>query len=380
MRGRVIKRKGSKRWTIVLDIGRDQSTGKRQQQWLSVPGTKKDAEKKLAELMHQLDTGAFVRPGKTTLTDFLTKWLTDYRPHISPRGFERYEGIIKSHIIPALGNVKLTQLRPEQIQRYYTNEGQKLSARTVRYHHAVLHVALKTAVKWGLLTRNPADAVTPPRGQRTIMPTWDDGEVNQFLETAKTSSYYELFYLALFTGMRRSELLGLRWRDLDLDLGQVSVSQSLHRLKNGSFIVSEPKTAAGRRTIALTPSTTLTFKEYYAKQKLHWSLFGIALLPDDLVFRRADNKPLRPNTITRAWEVTAARAGVRVIRLHDARHTHASLMLKAHVPPKIVQERLGHAGIQITLDTYSHVTPGLQEAAAERFDEIVLHKVSADKK
>lgn len=374
MRGHIVKRYKNS-YTIVLSLGIDPATGKKKQQWVSVKGTKKEAEKRLADLLHQLDTGTFMKPSKTTLGEFLERWLEDYRPNLSPRGFERYEGIIRGHLIPGLGSITLTQLRPEHLQKHYTakqNDG--LSARTVRYHHAVLHVALKTAVQWGLLARNPADAVSPPRARRTEMQTWNEDDITHFLEVAKDSRYYTLFYTALFTGMRRSELLGLKWGDVDFMLSQIYVSRSLHHLKDGSYIFTEPKSAKSRRTIALPPSATLLLKEHQEKQQLERAMLGIPLTDSDLVFSTVEGKPLRPNTITRAWTMLATHAGLKVIRLHDARHTHASIMLKQGIHPKIVQERLGHASIQMTLDTYSHVAPGLQEAAANRFDELVSRR------
>ncbi len=373
MRGHIIKRyKGS--YTIVLNLGIDPSTAKRMQQWVSVKGTKKEAEKRLSDLLHQLDTGTFMKPGKTTLAEYLERWLKDYaKPNLTPRSFERYESIIRVHLIPTLGGVPLTQLRPEHLQRNYTaklNEG--LSARSVRYYHVVLHVALKTAVQWGLLSRNPADAVTTPRVRRTEMQTWDEDEMARFLEAAGDTPYHALFYTALFTGMRRSELLALRWQDVDLMLGQVYVNRSLHHLKDGSYVFTEPKSTKSRRTIALPPSATLLLKEHQEKQGLERTMLGKPLTDGDLVFSHPEGKSFRPNTVSRAWAMLAARCGLKVIRFHDARHTHASLMLKQGVHPKIVQERLGHATIAITLDTYSHVAPGLQEAAAARFDNLVL--------
>jgi len=369
MRGHIVKRyKGS--YTIVLNLGIDPQ-GRRKQQWLSVKGTKKEAERRLSELLHQLDTGTFMKPGKTTLAEYLERWLKDYaKPNLSPRGFERYASIIRKHIIPDMGSITLTQLRSEHLQKLYAaklNSG--LSALTVRYIHVVIHKALQTAIKWGLVSRNVADGVDVPRARRSEMQTWNEGDITLFLEAAKTTPYYALFYTALYTGMRRSELLGLKWNDVDLILGEVSVTRSLHHLRDGSYIFTEPKSAKSRRTIALPPSAILTLREHHEKQKLERVMLGIPLTDDDLVFSQFDGKPLRPNTITRAWTMLAARCGVKVIRLHDARHTHASLMLKQGIHPKIVQERLGHATIAITLDTYSHVAPGLQEAAAKRFDE-----------
>jgi integrase len=373
MRGHICKR-GKNSYSIKISLGKDATTGKYKSQWVSIKGTKKDAEKRLAELLHQLDNGTFMKPGKTTLAEYLERWLQDYvKPNLSPRGFERYQGIIAKHLIPDFGSMTLTQLKPEHLQKHYTarlNGG--LSARTIRYHHAVIHKALQTAVKWGLVGRNVADGVDVPRIHPNEMQTWDEDDVTSFLEVAKGSPYYALFYTALFTGMRRSELLALRWQDIDFIFSQIYVNRSLHHLKDGSYVFTEPKSARSRRTIALSPLAILALKEHREKQALERAMLGIPLKDDDLVFSTLEGKPLRPNTITRSWTMLAPRAGVKVIRLHDARHTHASLMLKQGIHPKIVQERLGHASIQMTLDTYSHVAPGLQQAAAESFDKMVL--------
>jgi len=370
MRGHITKR-GKDSYSIVISLGKDSATRKYKYQWVTIKGTKKDAEKRLAELLHQLDTGAMVKPGKTTLAEYLNRWLVDYaKPNLSPRGFERYESIVRVHLAPSLGSILLTQLRPEHLQKHYTaklNNG--LRARTVRYHHVVLHKALQTALKWGLVSRNVADGVDIPRARRGEMQTWDEGEMSHFLEVAKDSQYYALFYTALFTGMRRSELLALRWQDIDFIYSQIYVSRGLHHLKDGSYIFTPPKSERGRRTIALPPSAFMVINEYRKSKEAERLLLGIPLADDDLMFSTIEGLPLRPNTVSRAWAMLAARCGVKVIRFHDARHTHASLMLKQGIHPKIVQERLGHSTIAITLDTYSHVAPGLQEAAAQSFDE-----------
>jgi integrase len=165
----------------------------------------------------QPDMGTFMKPNKTTVGEYLERWLKGYaKPNLSPRGFERYESIVRVHLTPSLGNIPLTQLKPEHIQKHYTVKlDHGLSLRSVRYHHVVLHKELQTALKWGLVTRNTADGVDMPRVRHTEMQTWDEYEVTRFLETAKDSHYYALFHTALFTGMRRSELLALQWRDID---------------------------------------------------------------------------------------------------------------------------------------------------------------------
>jgi len=377
MRGH-IKKRYKNSYTIVLNLGRDPGTGKPKQQWISVKGPKKDAEKRLAELLHQLDTGTFMKPSKTTLGEFLERWLKDYaQPNLAPRTVEGYESIIRQHLIPALGSILLTQLKPEHLQRYYSEKLSNgrcdgnggLSPRSVRYHHVTLHIVLRTALKWGLISRNPADAVDPPQYQRAEMHVMDEDAIHTFLKAVKPTPYYPVFYLALFTGMRRSELLALRWCDVDLLMGQISVSRSLHHLHDKSLIFRAPKTAKGRRTIALPPSAILVLKEHREKQAQIRLILGTRLEESDLVFSLPGGRPLLPDTVSHAWTRLAQCSGMKGIRLHDARHSHASLMLKQGIHPKIVQERLGHASIQITLDTYSHVAPGLQEAAAVRFDE-----------
>ncbi|MBI4186692.1 MAG: site-specific integrase [Chloroflexi bacterium] len=263
-------------------------------------------------------------------------------------------------------------LKPEHLQRLYTaklNSG--LAARTVRYQHVILHKALETAMKWGLVARNVADGVDVPRARRTEIQTWDESEVACFLEAAKGSPYYALFYTNLFTGMRRNELLALRWQDIDFLYGQISVSRGLHHLADGSYVFTQPKSVKSGRTIALTPSTSLLLQEHKAKKEFDHRMIGIPSQDSDLVFSTPDGKPLRPNTVSRAWTTLAARCGVKVVSFHAGRHTHASLLLRQNVHPKIVQERLGHSSIAVTLDTYSHVAPGLQEAAAQKFDDII---------
>lgn len=247
-----------------------------------------------------------------------------------------------------------------------------LSRTTVSHHHTCLHRALKMALEWGLISRNPADAITPPRPQRSEMRTMNEDELHTFLGAAKATPYYALFYRALFTGMRRSELLALRWCDVDLLSCQAYVTRSLHHLRNGEIVLRTPKSAKGRRMVSLSPSAALLLQEHKNKQAAQRAMLGVSLKDDDLVFSNPEGKPLLPDTVSHAWVKIVKRAGLEGVRLHDARHSHASLMLKQGVHPKVVQERLGHATISTTLDLYSHVAPGLQEAAAAGFDKMVL--------
>ena len=379
MRGHIEKR-GKDSYSIKVSLGKDATTGKYKYQWTTVKGTKKEAEKRLSELLHQLDNGTFMKPGKMTVGEHLDQWLKDYRPSIGPHSAQTYEFFIERHIKPAIGQLPLTSLKPEHLQRVYSDKlssGRRdgtggLSARSVRYIHVTMHRALKSAVRLGLLSRNVADSVDVPGLERHEMQTMTEDDIHAFLEAAKSTPYYTLFYLALFTGMRRSELLALRWSDMDLLMCQASVNRTLHRLNNGEIIFRETKTVKSRRMVALSPRTCLVLQEHRQKQEQDRLLAGNPLQESNLVFSQLDGTPLLPDSVTHAFMVLARRIGLKGIHLHSARHTHATLMLKQGVHPKVVQERLGHASIAITLDVYSHVTPGLQEAAAAGFDRMVL--------
>ena len=380
MRGSIIKRSEDS-YRIKVSLGKDSTTGKYLSHFETVVGNKKEAEKRLRELLTQLDKGIYVKPGKTTLGEYLRSWLVDYcHPNLSPRTHELYSYICEKHLIPTLGNVSLTELKPQHLQHLYSEKlSSGLSNRTVQIIHIILHKALKNAVKSGLLVRNVAEAVDTPKIQRHEMHVMTETDLHIFLEMARNTKYYPLFYAALFTGMRRSELLALRWQDVDLLLCQLSVTRSMQYLHNAEpedrITFKEPKTPKSRRLIALSPSTVSVLSEHReAQNKMRQSLGLPPLADDDLVFSHFDGKPLLPNSVTHAWIKLVRRCGLKGIRLHDARHTHASLMLKQGIHPKIVQERLGHSSIQITLNTYSHVAPGLQQAAANKFDDIVMAK------
>ncbi len=377
MRGHIVKR-GKDSYSISVYMGVDPATGKKRYQWLSVKGNKRDAEKRLAELLHQLDTGTFVKPDKLLFGAFLDQWLKDYcECNLAPNTTQTYAWFVERHIKPVLGQTPLSKLRPEHLQRLYSdklNAGRRngtggLGERSVRYIHTTIHRALKSAVKLGMVARNVADSVDVPTVKRREMRTMGEQDIGHFLEYARITPYYPLCYLALFTGMRRSELLALKWTAVDLLLCQLSVTRTMHQLHNREIIFRQPKTAKSRRLIALSPSTVAVLREHREAQERLCQTLGITFSEDRLVFCQPDGRPFLPDSITQAWRHLAHRAGLDGIRLHDCRHTHASLLLKQGVHPKIVQERLGHASIQITLDTYSHVAPGLQAAAAARFDE-----------
>jgi integrase len=379
-----IKQRGDS-FQIRVSLGKDSATGKYTSHFETFHGNMTEARKRLRELLTELDKGIFVRPGKSTLEEYLKTWLNDYcKPNLSPRTCELYEYMCNYHIKPTLGKIPLTDLRPAHLQHLYSEkQSSGLSGRTVQLMHVTIHKALKNAVNAGLLSQNPADRVDKPKIQRREMKTLNERELHIFLEMARSTDYYALFYIYLFTGMRRSEAIALRWQDVDLLLCQLNVTRSMQYLYNvpgGSHVgFKQPKTQKSRRVIALSPSTVAVLREHSEAQNKQRQLLELPPAKDsDLVFSHWNGSPFLPDSITHAWVKLVRRCGLRGIRLHDARHTHASLMLKQGVSPKVISERLGHAGVAITLDLYAHTTPGMQQAAADKFDDIVLQRTKQE--
>jgi len=383
MRGSIRQRsKGS--WEITIDIGRDPATGKRLRHFESVKGRKTDAQKRLHELLHSLEQGNFAKPRRITLGEWLTDWLSGYvKTNCSPRTLDGYQSIVMRHLIPSLGMIPLSQLEPRHIQQYYASalsEGRAdgrggLSSRSVLHIHRVLFQALNYAVRQGLLMRNIAEFVDPPRARKQKMKTLTPGEVSVLLDVAKDTPYYPVIYTAVKTGLRQAELLGLRWRDIDLDLASLSVTQVLYK-RSGVCQFKEPKSAHSRRRVNLPPSLAIFLRRYRAKREAERLLLGEPLSEDDLVFTNPNGPPVDPGTLTHNFARIARRAGLAGTRFHDLRHTFASLMLLGGVHPKVVSEMLGHSSVAFTLDTYSHVVPGIQEAAAKRLDELLEPKLT----
>ena len=351
---------------------KDPADGKWKSVWRTAP-TKRQAERLRTELLAEIDRGGYRKPSTETLADYLQFWLANYaRQRLTPKSYERYEGVVRVHITPAIGRIPLAALRPEDLQGLYTVKlDSGLAARSVKYIHTVIHKALAVAVKWEKIPRNVADNVDPPQARRTEMRVWDEAEVVRFLQAAQGTPYHTLFALALFTGGRRGELLALRWQDVDLDTGQVSISRSLHQIGT-RFVFTQPKTEKSRRMVALPPTATILLRQLRESTEHVHARLGGALGDSDLIFTASvDGKPMRPNTVSRAWVNLARHAGVKVIRFHDGRHSHASLLLKLGTHLKVISERLGHANISVTADVYSRILPGMQEAAAARFDQAI---------
>jgi len=374
MKGSIVKRGNS--WTIIYDIGRD-ANGKRLQKWQAIKGTKKDAERELNKVLHDINSGSYIEPSKMAFSTYLDRWIKDYaKSNVTPKTLERYEGIIKKHLKPKLGHHPLSKLKPLHIQSFYTDclesgnlkNQMGLSKRTVLHFHRLINAALKQAIRWELLVRNPADGVTPPKPDRKEMNALSQSETATLLKSLEGHHLHMPTLIAVTTGMRRGEISALKWQDVDLENKTIYVRSSLEQTK-GKLRFKEPKTKKSKRNIplaALTVDALKTHKKEQAKQRL---ALGPVFSNNDLVCPKEGGSPLPPDTLsTRFSAFMRTCNNIKRIRFHDLRHTHATTLLMRGVNVKVVSERLGHSSVSITLDTYGHVMPGIQEDAIADFD------------
>ena len=355
-------------------------TRERRRQTKAGFASRKEARAALSTVLAALAEHSYVAATRLTVRQFLEEqWLPAIEATIRLTTYRSYVQHVTWHIVPHLGEVPLQSLSGAQINALYARlaasgrRGGKsgLAALTIRHVHAVLHRALKDAVRWGVLARNPIAAADPPRlAHAREMRTWSAEQLAAFLAFTHDDRLHPLWQLLALSGMRRGEACGLRWSDCDLDEGRIAVRRALVPIAH-TVLVSEPKTAHGRRSIALDQGTVAILKgqarrqQVEGKQAEEWFASG-------LVFTRPDGQALPPNSVSRCFVRAVRKAKLPEIRLHDLRHTHATLALRAGIHPKVVSERLGHATVAITLDTYSHAIPALQEEAAERIAGLVF--------
>jgi integrase len=363
---------------VVVDLGPDPATRKRRQKWHSGYRTRREAERARTEILSGLDHGTYVEPSPLTVKEFLTQWLESSRPRVRPTTWASYERALRCHILPTLGELPLQRLTPATLNALYvkllvtkSQRGEPLSPKTVRNTHIVLRRALQDSVRWNLVPRNAADLADPPRTSRVDMRVWSAEQLRTFLEVSVEHPLHVAWFLAGTTGMRRGEVLGLRWRDVDLDAGRLAVTRAI-TTANNQIIVTEPKTARSRRSIALDTATIARLRQHRKGQLETRLLMGAAYEHQDLVVAEPDGSPIPPDRLSRQFERELRKGGLPVIRFHDLRHTHATMALAAGVHPKVVSDRLGHANVSITLDVYSHAVPAMEAAAAEAIAALVF--------
>jgi integrase len=363
-------RRKDNRWSYRVDLGPDPATGKRRQVAKQGFRTRKEAEAALGELLRSISTGSIVGRSTTTTEEFLRQWLATQHHRLRATTLYSYEKAI-DRINRKFGKLPVQSLTPLLIESFYaellrtgTSRGQPLSAKTVRNSHVVLRKALADAERLGLVVRNAAASARPPTAARREFNTWSSDELREFFATIRDDRIFPALVVLATTGMRRGELLGLRWHDVDLDAGQVAIVQTLTTI-NGVPTFGATKSSRSRRTVYLDPQTVAVLREHRRRQREERLAAGPAwTATPDLVFRDEAGVHINPDRLTRQFSALVAASGLTPIRLHDLRHTYATLALKAGVHPKIVSERLGHATVGITLDLYSHVTPAIAREAA----------------
>lgn len=374
MAGQIIKR-GEKTWLIRIFLGRDTS-GKQKFHHKTIHGTKKDADRYLTAARREMDLGVFVEPSAMSLGEYLDRWLRDAaRPRVSRRTADGYAGLLERYIREPLGYKRLDKLQALDIQSVYGGmQARGLSAQVVRHTHSALHNALKQAVKWGLISRNPSDLVELPKVSRKERRVLSPSEAQDFLEAAAIMPHGLIFEFALLTGMRPEEYLAMQWADVDFERGTAQVRRALVRHKK-SWSFEEPKTARSRRTVFL-PAPLLKMLSAHKRQQAEMRLkLGALRQAFDLVFCSEQGTPHSiPNLTYRYFRPILTKAKLPRIRLYDLRHSCATLLLIAEENPKVVSERLGHSTIVLTLDTYSHVLPTMQQRATARLEKMLYKK------
>jgi integrase len=351
-------------WYFVLDEPRDPATGKRRQKWVKGGRTEKEAKRARNEARAKADRRAWRAPGRLAVRGYLDDvWLPAICAKVAASTFTSYRQNL-AKVAARIGHVRLADLDPPTLDVLYADlEASGLARSTVRLLHTQLHRALADAVRWDLLSRNPAALVDPPKPARRAPTVWTAEQLRAFLAGMAADRLAALYQLAAATGMRLGELVALGWADMHLDDEYLTVRRA--------------KTAADRRRVELDPATVAALRAHRRAQVAERLAFGAGWRDHGLVFTRPGGEPLNPDAVLLAFKRRAARLGLPVIRFHDLRHGWATLALEAGEHPKVVAEQLGHASVKVTLDTYSHVTPGMQRGAVARVAGLFLDDADA---
>jgi len=374
MKGHLRERpKGSGNWYAVLDM-RDAATGKRKRKWNSLNAKgKREAQIECARLISEMKNGTALDATRVTLREYLVRWLAHIETQVSPRTGENYREAVTYWIVPALGNVTLAKLTPEQIARAYSDalahggkKGTSLAPRTIVAMHRVLSQGLKQAVLWNLIPKNPAAFCKPPRVERKEMKVLDLDATAALIARAQGGPLHMPLMLLALCGLRRGEAVALRWNRFELDRGRLVVSTSIEETAQGTR--EKPPKSGRARTVDLPALLVEELRRHRIRQAEELLRLGIRQTDDTHVCLRADATPWAPRLLSIAVATLIRASGLPRVRLHDLRHGHATHLLQANTHPKVVQERLGHASIVMTMDTYSHVMPSMQADAANTID------------
>jgi integrase len=380
-----ISQRSDGRFQIRYNLGIDPATGKRRRLSVTIKGTYKEAEKELRRLLKSIDDNQHLESTKITVNQFLKQWLESIRSQVSPRTHERYTEIVDHFLIPPLGNFLLIKLVPSTIQNAYNkletsgrrdNKEGGLSPRSRIHIHRIFKSALKHAVQLQLIIRNPADAIKPPRAKKVAITVLTIEQSAALLQALRGTRLYRPVLLALTTGMRRGEILALRWKNIDFVKMTVRVVESLEQTNRG-LRFKAPKTEK-TRAIILPDYAVQELRAWKTKQAEELLVQEVKQSDDSLVCGKRDGDPMTPKTLTHEFIAAINKLPhLPRVRFHDLRHSHATQLLMEGIHPKIAQERLGHSTITTTLDLYSHVTDTMQNDAASKLDSALRSAIKA---
>ncbi len=371
-----IRQRGKRSWELKYDVGRDRRTGKREIAYVTFCGGRREAQTELSRLITEAKQGRRIKPSKLTVAEYLDQWLVSVKSSMSPKSYDWLDYIIRVHLAPGLGDIPLQDLEPIDIQTFYTRllengrqDGKKggLSRCTVRSVHKVLRQSLQQAVGWSMIASNPAarEFVKPPKAEHREIKVLTPAQIAALLKQARSTRWYMPILLAATTGMRRGEILALRWSDVELDQAKLTVNQSRESTK-GAPRFKAPKTRSSRRQITLPTLAVEALRKHRAEQRWRHRMLDPNHKPE-LVFTNPDGTSIYPSRFTENFTAIAKRAGF-TCTLHGLRHSHASQLLRDGVPVTAVAQRLGHANSATTLGIYAHLLPGMEHVAAERTD------------
>jgi integrase len=362
MRGSITRR-GKRSWRLKYDV---QTAGPRQTKYVTLRGTRAQAHVEAAKILAALAAGMHVDPSTETVAQFVERWLRDWASaNVSNQTWAGYSQMLRKHLCARVGAVPIQKLRASDLQAIYAAMAQDGLADRTRLHlHRIVHVMLKHACQWGIVPRNIADMLDAPRVRAREIEVLTPDQVRSALEALRGQSLYVIAAGALATGLRRGELLALRWQDVDLDGATLRVEQALEETTRGGLIFKAPKTRHGRRTVTLPPSTVTLLREHRKAQAELRLQLGLGKAPADaLLFGDWDGSPRSPRALTHQWRVTMQKAGLKPT-FHSLRHTHASILIAAGLDVMSISRRLGHGSPAITLGVYGHLFTPDDRAAA----------------
>ncbi|MCR8985980.1 site-specific integrase [Brevibacillus laterosporus] len=339
--------------------------------------TKKEAEAAMFEVQNQLNKGTYIEPSKMLYSSFMEDWLKDKQTKVKKRTLETYSGLVNNHIIPSLGEIELSKLTPRHIQNLYNSlfESGRLSDENIQKVHTIINDSLNKAVSWEMIPKNVASVVDRPKARKKEMEVWEVEEAHTFLKSSEKDRYYIAFLLALTTGMRQGEILGLRWKDVNLENGIISITQTLSH--DGKELQIGAKTNSGNRTIAIDAETVKEMRKVEKRYKAEKLKADPGMYEDNgLVICTIVGTPVTPRNLMRSFYRLIEKAQVKKIRFHDLRHSHATMLLKANVNPKVVVERMGWSDMKM-IDRYAHVLPNIQKETAETFGKVFFENKEA---